>query len=655
MSFSSSSQQSSSKSDSASAETQASHSEQYDIVNTGLTQSAASDIKNYLTKYFKRATDEAKSQTDVGINRALAQQQLANVPLTALSDTQYDALDSLRDLIGIARPEQGSRAQAKQLEMAAKLKDFNAAQQGKQAYFGSNLNNDKLIGDLNKKIQQWQALKPIYGNAPDPQGSAGKGGQQQQSQSSGGKGGSNAPNEVSTTVPGPLGGNITSMSPQPTPAVEASSGKGGNNPGSPGQGPLVGYEIPTGDLGYFGEGGGIYQTSMTPQEAQRLAGYNNQGKGGASGGAMGAAGGKGGTEPYIDANYENYTAAPGQGNSLYPTYTTDGRLVYLPGITASANADIGDGMSQSASINSNPSGTSRLPDNQTVYPANKTFAMLSPSVINTMQDDLLRLQSAINDGNYSNISPVLLDKLFGKGYAQHWWEQGGASDQILADKFIKGTDAQGNTIYTAKDASTFANPDFKGARAVLTAVQDPTKPTGTQGYQISYTMDQPEVQFTNPDDTMQAALTALQNSPGYQFNLDQGLTAMNRKAAAQGMLRSGQQAKDLLKYGQDYATNAYQNKVQNLMGVLGITSPSVAQGSQQGTSTGQLIGQGYGDLSRIIPDLVTQLAGNYSDLDQAANQIFQRYLTGVSDSAGAAASRSHSESQSSGSSFGAGK
>ncbi len=50
-----------------------------------------------------------------------------------------------------------------------------------------------------------------------------------------------------------------------------------------------------------------------------------------------------------------------------------------------------------------------------------------------------------------------------------------------------------------------------------------------------------------------------QNSPGYQFRLGQGEGALQNSAAARGVLRTGGTLKDILQYGQDYASAEYQN------------------------------------------------------------------------------------------------
>lgn len=60
-------------------------------------------------------------------------------------------------------------------------------------------------------------------------------------------------------------------------------------------------------------------------------------------------------------------------------------------------------------------------------------------------------------------------------------------------------------------------------------------------------------QFTAPTDV------TMKNDPGYQFRLNQGLQALQQSAAAQGLLRTGGTLKNIEDYGQNTASQEYQN------------------------------------------------------------------------------------------------
>ena len=56
----------------------------------------------------------------------------------------------------------------------------------------------------------------------------------------------------------------------------------------------------------------------------------------------------------------------------------------------------------------------------------------------------------------------------------------------------------------------------------------------------------------------------LQATPGYQFRLNEGMKGVENSASARGSLLSGGTLKALQKYGQDFATNEYQNQFNRL-------------------------------------------------------------------------------------------
>lgn len=67
----------------------------------------------------------------------------------------------------------------------------------------------------------------------------------------------------------------------------------------------------------------------------------------------------------------------------------------------------------------------------------------------------------------------------------------------------------------------------------------------------------------------EAMTSALQQDPGYQFRMSQGVNALDRSAAARGMLQSGAQQKALLGYGQGLASSELQNAFSRVGAVQG--------------------------------------------------------------------------------------
>lgn len=70
-----------------------------------------------------------------------------------------------------------------------------------------------------------------------------------------------------------------------------------------------------------------------------------------------------------------------------------------------------------------------------------------------------------------------------------------------------------------------------------------------------------------------AARAAFQAGPGYDFNLGQGLEAINRRRAAGGMLDSGNADRDAQRFGAGLASNEYDKWLNSL---LGFTQPELS-------------------------------------------------------------------------------
>lgn len=80
-----------------------------------------------------------------------------------------------------------------------------------------------------------------------------------------------------------------------------------------------------------------------------------------------------------------------------------------------------------------------------------------------------------------------------------------------------------------------------------------------------------------------ASLAALQESPGYQFRMNEGNRALNTGWAARGLLNSGAAQKAAIKYGQDYASGEYNNRFNQLAQQQGVGLG--AAGALAGVST----------------------------------------------------------------------
>lgn len=81
-------------------------------------------------------------------------------------------------------------------------------------------------------------------------------------------------------------------------------------------------------------------------------------------------------------------------------------------------------------------------------------------------------------------------------------------------------------------------------------------------------------------------LQQMQNSPGYQFNLQEQLNAIDRGAASKGKLYSGQTLKAYQDRAANVASNEYQNQINNSLALLQQTSPFASQQAQQDYTLG---------------------------------------------------------------------
>lgn len=116
----------------------------------------------------------------------------------------------------------------------------------------------------------------------------------------------------------------------------------------------------------------------------------------------------------------------------------------------------------------------------------------------------------------------------------------------------------------------------------------------------------------------QDAFGAFRDTPGYQFQLDQGIGAMNRSAAARGTALSGRTLVDAQKLGQGLADQNFSNYYSRLSGLYG--SQLGAAGDLAGIYTGQgsqLAGLAQG-MGQIKADGITGQAGTWLKALQGA-------------------------------------
>ena len=95
---------------------------------------------------------------------------------------------------------------------------------------------------------------------------------------------------------------------------------------------------------------------------------------------------------------------------------------------------------------------------------------------------------------------------------------------------------------------------------------------------------------------MGGALDALRQTPGYNFQLNEGLNSILSNATRTGGIGGGNTLKALMGYGQGLADTTYQQALGNIGQFAGITENAAAGLGNTGVSTGANIGNAFSNL-----------------------------------------------------------
>ena len=113
-------------------------------------------------------------------------------------------------------------------------------------------------------------------------------------------------------------------------------------------------------------------------------------------------------------------------------------------------------------------------------------------------------------------------------------------------------------------------------------------------------------------------------TPGYQFNLSQGMQGLQAQQAAQGRLVSGGALLQGQQYGQNLASQTYQQQLQNLSTLSGASqSPATGATAQAGLIGGQLGGQlgGWQGIAGGAGQVLNPLQTLYSQYNQSSPSV----------------------------------
>jgi hypothetical protein len=157
-----------------------------------------------------------------------------------------------------------------------------------------------------------------------------------------------------------------------------------------------------------------------------------------------------------------------------------------------------------------------------------------------------------------------------------------------------------------------ANEQAQRALAQQRADLAPFRTAGTQA--VGATSD---LLGLNGTDAQTSAFSNFHTDPGYQFQLDQGLRAVDAGAAAKGILRSGATLKAEQTFGTGLADQSFNQYYNRLFGLAGLGENAAAGGaSSANTSAAASLGAGnaqssiYGNMASGLGSSINGLFSN---------------------------------------------
>lgn len=117
--------------------------------------------------------------------------------------------------------------------------------------------------------------------------------------------------------------------------------------------------------------------------------------------------------------------------------------------------------------------------------------------------------------------------------------------------------------------------------------------------------------------------SAFTASPGYQFNYDEGLRAIDRGAAARGLLHSGAGVKAEQRFGSGLASNEYNNWWNQGLGLAGLGQGALNSTTQAGQNAANNITNAYTQMGNAR---ASSYANTGSAINSGINNALSAYL-----------------------------
>lgn len=115
--------------------------------------------------------------------------------------------------------------------------------------------------------------------------------------------------------------------------------------------------------------------------------------------------------------------------------------------------------------------------------------------------------------------------------------------------------------------------------------------------------------------------------PSSKLRLKEGLTALKRRQAASGKLRSGETAKDVSTITESVVTGDVNERLRRLLGAANIGTTLATQGAQLATQTGTNIGNIYMGSASSMADVVGAQSQAVSSALGTASQGLQTFYS----------------------------
>lgn len=122
---------------------------------------------------------------------------------------------------------------------------------------------------------------------------------------------------------------------------------------------------------------------------------------------------------------------------------------------------------------------------------------------------------------------------------------------------------------------------------------------------------------------------SISDTPGYQFRLAQGLEGIDRNASAKGLMGSGNRLMELMRYGQDYASQEFDNEISRLSGLAGATMGSPGEAAQLQLLAGNMDANRFGNVLGNVQGVFDQWRGGTTQQAPALSQTYSQGAFGV--------------------------